>query len=112
MSGIPSWAIYRVGMRVQCINDKWTKGARMSLWRWLNCLWFGLPMKGGVYTITAIGLHTPTGEPGICLKGWGDIGFNATKFRPLVNDADDAEIEAQIYRKKHHRATRRVGEDA
>src|SRR5690606_910134 len=64
----PAWSVYKVGMRVECVKDSWRKGPLLTFRRWLTCLLFGLPVKGGVYTISDLGVHRPTGEPALCLK--------------------------------------------
>jgi hypothetical protein len=107
-SGIPSWA--RADVKVVCINDNWnaTGPARV-------------PMLNEVLTIGDV--FDQSAWPGRRIEGGGavtllelghDWCFSVAHFRPLVNDADDAEIEAKLYHKKglHQSAPRRKSVDA
>ena len=117
MSGLPAWA--RVGAKVVCVNaavrpeqsgPKWTGGLD------------GL-VVGELYTIRAVGLPTHSGDIGVylteirrgvdCFLGV-EAPYDLSRFRPLVEDKSDNEIEAQIYHKKglHQSVTRKSRERA
>jgi hypothetical protein len=111
MSGLPSWA--RKGAKVVCINTNWRRGT-LPWPTWLWAKFVGLPIAGGVYTITDVGLHEYDGGAALRLQGWGKIGFHVDFFRPLLSD--DNEIETVLYRQrkgnKTHSVPRRKSVDA
>lgn len=91
MRSVPSWA--RVGAKVACIaSGPWEKGDTINSWQWFRRTLFGLPVCGGVYTITAVGGHPSTGGVGIRLKGWGRLVFSIDQFRPLVTRSQEQDI--------------------
>lgn len=101
---VPYWA--RKGARVVCINASWRRGRTMGLVDWLRWQFVGMPIVGGVYTITDTAKHAPTGDGAICLKGWGTLGFHVDYFRPLI--LEDDEIEAKFYRTRKQQKTQGI----
>ena len=109
MSGLPSWA--KVGARVVCIEVFEQKDTGPE---------YALPAVGEVYTIREIEdgywggwyfrfneIHNPPFfSDGI------EPSFSHLRFKPVVEQKSDNEIEAQIYHKLRVRTTARVGERA
>lgn len=108
MSGsIPSWAVK--GAKCRCVLVKPVghtyDGPRIVV--------------GQVYTIRDIVLGPATGIPSLAfaeLRNSGGYGpyWHIDQFRPLMEQSEDAEIEAQIYHKKglHQRTSRKSRADA
>lgn len=90
---IPSWA--RKGARVVCIKrNAWTPEGH-------NQFSEGVPQFRGIYTIRKV-VVLGVGDYLALEEIEGMHCFRIDRFRPLVDDANDSEIEAQIYRKKVH----------
>jgi hypothetical protein len=94
---IPSWA--RKGAKVVCV-DAADHGGYLYAPRDIA--------NGDIYTIN--GVICEPGGAYLVLDGYPnpdrghgpDIGWDIRRFRPLVEDKSDNEIEAQIYRRKVH----------
>jgi hypothetical protein len=108
---VPSWA--RKGALVVCVYTGPLTGH-------LN---LGGLVKGGVYTVRDVVRHQHIGTHGVRLveisrpllaRDDYEQPFGFDRFRPLVDDANDAETEREIYRKKVHQnaAPRKVSERA
>lgn len=110
MSGLPSWA--RVGAKVVCVNAEGILGPDSA---------FGderAPLEGNIYTVRDI-IYPDSETPCFLLEeiankvreyhfGAYEFSFRASRFRPLVTDSDDNEIEAQFYRRTLQRKTQRI----
>ena len=116
-TGIPHWC--RVGARVVCVDD----AIRPELEAAIRAATGVTPSgsldgltKGSIYTIESINTAAPVPEPCVFLlevpraiftpdgamvtRVWG---FAISRFRPLVDEASDNEIETRIFREKHAR---------
>lgn len=107
---IPSWA--RVGVKVVCIDDR----TRVIVYEGLLVELGGLlPVKGQVYTIRAVehftspldaigsflGVHlVEIDRPPGAMSG-RVVPYRLSRFRPLVEDTNDGEVEARIFKLKH-----------
>lgn len=92
MSGIPSWA--KPGALLVCIKrDEWVliTGADAQ---------YGKPRYREICTVADV--HPFVDFWCVRLEGYGHHLFNINRFRPLVDDANDAETEREIYRRKVH----------
>lgn len=99
MADLPSWA--RKGAKVVCIDDAPLPGTN-----WLDG---EAPKCREIYTIDRV-FNGPQGIPSLeflelkrsprSKRICGDVGYYANRFRPLVENASDSEIEATLYRKR------------
>lgn len=110
--GIPSWAVK--GAKVVCVDDSMRDLSPVPGYSPAGAL-DGL-QEGGVYTVARaysrdgyvvvvlVEIRRSEIAPdGRRFDRFFD-GFNIKRFRPLVEDKSDAEIEAQIYHKKRLRS--------
>lgn len=102
MSGIPAWAVK--GAKVTLVR-KLSRGPHIGAVKWLWLQATGsVPAVGSIYTISSVrvgpSMDRSTEYCFLKLRGiphW----HTAHSFRPLVEDSDDNEIEARIFRSKH-----------
>lgn len=103
---IPSWA--RKGTLVVCVDADSGKG-----------VWIGdAPVEGHIYTLTGAWVaedgfvdcslaeiqRSPSAQ-----RLWGKrVGYHLRRFRPLVEDSYDNEIEAKFYRTRKQQKTQRI----
>lgn len=86
--------IFRIGMKVACIRDDWAiSGYHPTLLATIN----ELPRKGGVYRISSMADCPFNGVPHLALEGiqsrLGDVWFEASWFRPLIERKTEAGVE-------------------
>lgn len=102
---IPSWA--KVGALVVCKDAGPRADADVGAPAPLGLT------EGSIYTLRDVA-HRFDGKIGCRLVEFGptNYGFLLNRFAPLVDDANDAETEREIYRKKVHQnaAPRKVSE--
>jgi hypothetical protein len=106
MSGVPSWAVR--GAKVVCVDAcPWVFG------------WSGDALvEGAIYTIRGIAPHDSLGRLGLYLDEartkTDAFGFLIARFRPLVDDSDEALARDVALFTEHLRqpSTTREGADA
>ena len=110
-------------MKVVCVCDD-AKASALLNGRGLNEHY---PVNRGIYTIRSTFFSSVSGE--LCVRlveivnrphryanGVGEVGFTAKSFKPLVDDANCSEVEAELFRsrrsgapvKDHQRVPERV----
>ena len=93
MSGMPEWV--RVGAKCICVNVLPAVGPHANR----------RPQRGSIYTVVG----WEWGDVSMAEIGVG-IYWDVSQFRPLVDDAENNEIGAQIYHKLRVRTTTHVKE--
>lgn len=109
---IPTWV--RRGMKVVCVCDD-ASTARLFAERGLNEIY---PVNRGIYTIRSTFFSPVTGV--LCVRlveivnkrhhyagGFTEGGFAASSFKPLVDDANTSEAEAELFRSRCDRRASR-----
>lgn len=107
MSGLPPWA--RKGALVVCRDAGPRRDADVGAPSPLGLT------EGSIYTLRDVASRLD-GKNGCRLVEFGptNYGFLLDRFRPLVDDANDSEVEAELFRKRIHQnaAPRKVSERA
>ncbi|SFV31282.1 hypothetical protein SAMN05216456_1290 [Devosia crocina] len=82
------WA--KPGAKCVCLNSEWKRGKTLQWSVYLRALLLGLPIRHGVYVVTAVvpsdlGLF-------LSLKGYGNMLFHISHFRPVVDEQERRDV--------------------